>query len=1012
MQQIPFVSLLHFYHRFSTGSKRLFIVLFAIMLLASAWVLYGTYMGADAGLEYTVMEDLTPHPVSWSEASPDHPLLALKGNAYTRYGIQIPGMLMGSNLSIWLWLIFIITGWSAVLTAISRLQTYWNLIPVFLFAVWLRMGGVGEKFFGTDPYYLLTLAIALVFIACIYYFQRLGQRSTLSIQFLVYTALLILLFGVLYWKGGLPLVSAFQAGTMPFFYLLSCATILYVSREPVLIITAFLTNQPKVQQRASLPILSLVWFLWLLLLLFLFLKFEGFLAAPVGVVSPAMILMLALIAAPFTAQNGYHVLRHVYGSNIAFTLNHLAAGIWTTATLAYAYASGEWLIIHQADRMITSAFLLMGALQLLYIIINFYPLLRQKVNVYFVLLMPVKFRFFIVWLTLIVSLSIIEGFKSWKSVHILSAVSENQTADALYRMGYPDSARTVYASALMFTSGDPKANYNLGLLSLLPNTDPQPAIDKMRVSARVFPEFKAGDLQSAWHLNFIGRKKQAMEILDRRYRQHPDPITANTLAWYYFQASMPDSAITCLKYALAEDPSFADGYANLALIYLSHNKAAEAEIFLQHALESSSGNPDANTNLLYYQLISGQKDPLIWKQTWSTLAASEGFLTNAMYWNQWVGNPQVADLIAAKLESEAPGPEVLLYRATRCMQADSVPQALSRHLWMQRNHFRYAGLSAHNIASLYYAKGVPEMAEKIWADYAREEHTSALVMRGMMQAIIGQQDSAYRNFSLARINTDSVADYARKECALILFANDKEMYARYDWDFANARYQDWIRGAKYALAANQVAPAMEMLRNAIGLDSSRFEPYALLAEWMLAKEDTQAISIYQDGLAVFPDHPSLKAGYIRALRAAGQATFANTIRKSWTTPDTQNVQVLLMITEELAQAGKTQSVIELLSRYHKQHPLDIRVIIPLAHVLSEAGDAGEATRWLYTILEMNDQNPDVWYYYALLASQAGYKEQAGFGAIRTLFFLKDAQRKSEIEKQFATEIQAWRQKEY
>jgi Flp pilus assembly protein TadD len=1012
MQSIPFVSLLHFFHRFSAGSKRLFIVLFVVMSLALAWAIYGMYQGADAGLGYGVYEHLTYHPVSWGQVSADHTLLHLKGNAVTRYGIQLPGMLMGSDTSIWMWFFFMVMGWAAVLSAASRLQTYWNLIPVFLFAMWLRMGGAGELLFGTDPFYLLTLLIACVFIATIYYFQRQAHRTAVWVSFLVYAGLLSLLFALLAWKGGVAMVSVFQAGTMPFFYLITCGTILYLSREPILLITAFLTNQPKSTQRASLPILLVVWGLWLLLLLYLLLRFDSFLASPVGVILPTMLLLISIASAPFTAQNGYHVLKHVYGSNIAFTLNHLAAGTWTAATLGYAYASGEWLVIHQTDRIITSAFLLMGAMQVLYITINFYPLLKQKTNLYFVLQMPVKFRFFIVWLTLIVSLSIMEGFKSWKSMHILSAVSENQVADAQYRIGNIDSARVLYINALGYTSGDPKANYNVGLLSLLPNTDPEAAIQKLRIAGKVFPQFKAGDLQAAWHLNFTGKRKEAMDILDARYRQQPDAITANTLAWYYHQASMPDSAIVCLKYALDAEPTFADGYANLAYIYLENNKPADADVFLSHAREVSDGNPDANTNLLYAQLKTGVFDSTLWNDDWLQASVSEGFLLNAMYWNHASANLEFSDRIAARLEESAPGPEVLLYRAVRCMQTDSIPQALSRHAWIQRNHSRYAPWSAHNMATLYYAQGAPEMAEKIIAEYAKEENTSAIILRGVMQALTGHQDSAYRNFSLARINPDTTADYARKECALILYANGQELYATYDWDFTDAGYHDWIRGARYAMVATKTAQAIEMLRNAIRLDSTRYEPYALLADWMLTQNDSQAISIYQDGLAVFPEHPALRAGYIRALRAAGQQALATTTRNAWTIQDTSEAQLVLMLSEELSLAGKPAEAIAVLNRYHVKHPMDIRIILPLAQALSDAGDASEATQWIYGLLEVNDQNPDLWYYYALLATRAGYTEQAGFGAIKTLSFLSDAAKKKEIELQFATEIQAWRQSDY
>jgi len=1007
MNTIPYVSILHFYRQLTEGGRRLFMFLLVLLLLACTWWIYGVYSGTDAGLSYQTTEVNSSHPVDWQQVSEDHPLFVLRAYAVQRFGLVLPGNLGATDFSILIFLFFLIAGWSAILAATSRIKAYWNLLPVFLFSVWLRLSNSGEILMGSDPGYIFTLLICLVFIGLLYYFRKDSGRTPILIQFSAYVILLCLLCVSIFIFRGMPALSHLVAGIFPFHFILACCGLIYFSKEPVHLILAILNNRPEKFGRVPVGLIGITLVFYIFLLLYLAYKFTGFTAAPAGWILPVWIGVITLLSAPFTVQHIFHALRNVYAGNIAFTLVIISSAIWTAAFMAYGSASGEMLIRHQADRILTSVFPLMAILQVIYLAINFFPYLRKRENVYFILMMPTRIRFLIIWFILAVVILYWEAGKGWKSYQILSATAENQMGDFWQSEGNTELALAHYSAAINYTPGDPKGNYNAGLLLLKPNQDPRPALNLLSISGKIHPEFTAGDIRAAAYWAFTGRYEQAKALLNARYGQHPDPYTGNYLAWLHYKQNQPDSAILLLQEVLLQDPDFADAYSNLGLIYGQYDKPELALKFLQYAVEAAGNNPGPVSNFLYYQLNHGDTSTLHWNQKWLHAHTPESFLINALLWCSKQGAGDTGDATEKILESRGGSPDQLMYRMVRCMQTDSVAQALSRYKYLSQTYRGYENFAAHNMACLYYAAGVPEMAQVFFETSASSGKGLDLILSGILMAEQGEQDSAFSRFKKARTGSETEARYANKECALLLWANGQEVYARMDWDFKDARYTDWMRGARYAKTAGNRADATDMLRNAIQMDSGRWEPYDFLASWMLAREDSIALEIYREGLAVLPENTELQIGYIRALRLFGQTEEAFEKRKQLIIRDSLSRAAELLFAEEALAAGNHTEAATILNTWLEDHPLDKTALYMLGNTWLQAGDPGEASAYFFNALILNDRSPELWLYYAQFSSEAGLNAPAGYGALQAIHLTKNAERKKEIQENFKAEIEAW-----
>lgn len=1007
MEPIPFVSLFHFYHRFSPSGKKLFQLFFVLIALSAfAWI-WGTLNFDHAGINYLAQEDALPSFQTWmpSEYS-DHSLANFQARVYSNFTFQLPGFIIPSEWSVWALLIGYCCFWAGTLTLTSRMKKYWNLVAPFLFAFWLAQSNIGILLLGSDPWYLSTLLISFAFFLPLYYFQHSGREWSTFIVFLSFFFLMCaLLTGIGIVSGKIALFQL-QASVLSFHYLLACIALLLASKEPLNFITALLTNRKNKDSRPSFPLVLTTWIALLLLMSLSLLGLDYFLPNSFMKLLPVILGILALIAWPLTAQNAFHASRSAFGSNLAYTLSILVLSLNALCFFAYAALNGDYLIQLQAFRMILFLFPVMALLQIVYWLVNFYDVFQLRQNLYFILHMPTRIRFLIVWIALAIITGITEGRKNWKTIQLMTASSYSRAADMFLLTGQEDSASLSYETALMIIPGDPKSNYNSGIMMLKPGKNPIPALERLLACRNSNPSFTAGEIQAASYFAFIGKYRQALEILRKTQENSQDREVPNIMAWLYLKLQNPDSAVICLQQSLRKDSEYAAACSNLGMLYLKYDKPQEARAFFELTKESAGADPAPYANLMYAQMAGMDSLELQWNSNWIKEDAPITFLANALIWCSHNKMIDQADEIAQILEQKGVSNDFLQYKLVRCLQMDSIPQALSRYTWLSKSSAGDAALAAHNMGVFYQQSQVPEMAVRFYQDAASKGSQIDELLAGVALAQSGEQDSAYKRLSRVRAFAPELHDYARKDIALLLLANGQEVYASLEWNFAEATYHDWMRGAQYAAASGNKVWLLEMLRKAIEQDTNAWQPYDLLGRWYLDRKDAEALQTYQDGLEILPNNPWLKAAY----QLASLQLKNENISPAFEIPDSLGQIGLLAKVENLIYQKQFAQADTLLVEWISENPLDTRALFRLGDLWqSTAANPDRASEYFFQAISCNDKNPRLWLYYAAFSSAAGLKEQAGYGALQASQLTRDAVYQKDILNTFATEIQIWRE---
>lgn len=1007
MEPIPFVSLSNFFQRFSPSGKKLFQLFLILLLLASGAWIWGTLHLNTAGISYSTQEETSAVLLPWlPDEGDDNSLAQFQAQVYSNFTLQLPGLLMPAEWSVWALLLAYGFFWAGTLTLASRMKQYWNFFPPFLFAFWLAQANVGVLIVGSDPWYLTTLLISLVFLLPLYYFQRSGREWSTLIVFLFFLFLMCLLLAAIGFIAGKSTLFQLQASVLPIHYLFACLALLLASNVPLSLITALLTNRKELNSRSSLPLMLLTWMAFIAFASIWLLGFDSWLPHSLQKLFPVLLGVLALVAWPFTAQNAFHAARTAFGTNLAYTLSVLVLALNALCFFAYAALNGDFLMQLQAFRMVVFLFPIMALLQIIYWMVNFYDVFKARQNLYFILHMPTRIRFLIVWIAIAIITGITEGRKSWKTIQLMTASSYSRAGDMFLLAGQEDSASLRYDTALMIIPGDPKSNYNSGIMLLKPGKSPLPALERLQASRTSNPDFTAGEIQAASYFAFVGKYRQALEILRKTQEQTHDREVPNLMAWLYLKLQNPDSAVVCLQQALREDPEYAAACSNLGMLYFRFNKHKEAHTFFELAKECAGADPGPYANMMFAQLAGMDSLEFQWNPDWLIEEASASFLANALIWCSRNGMQDQADELGQILERKGASVDFLQYKMVRCLQMDSIPQALSRYAWLTKSSPREAGLAAHNMGVFYHQADVPEMALRFYQDAATHGSQLDELLAGIVMAQTGEQDSAYKRFSRVRAFAPEWQDQARKEIALLLLANGQEVYASLEWNFADAQYKDWMRGAKYAAASGNKGWFIEMLRKAIEKDSSAWQPYDLLGRWYLDRKDEEALQTFRDGLEILPNNPWLQTEY----QTASLQLKAEPALTSFQIPDSLGQISLLANVEFLVHQKRFAQADSLLVDWIKENPLDTRALFRLGDLWqTTAANPDRASEYFFNALSCNDRNPRLWLYYAAFSSAAGLKEQAGYGALQASQLSRDAAYQKDILNTFATEIQIWRE---
>ncbi|MEM6805258.1 MAG: hypothetical protein AAF696_27930, partial [Bacteroidota bacterium] len=612
LKKLPFLPLNYFFVLFEKFQKGLFLLLFTCLLGVGLWTLAGAYWPEFFALEVIEVAEPEVEKILIQEVEHNYRSFDFSLNAYRSWVNFSAGPILPKAGVVYAFILMQILAWSVMLATASEIQSRWAYLFYLLYAIFLfssdifnyiipeanLMSAVGNIAFLARTLKFL-LALPPIILALCFQLNILSWRT--SWKFILFLAWNLMLFALPFFEG--DWISLHQVATDGYAYNVGLALLFlfFIGKEPTKILFAAATNRP--QKSARLDYRLILGFCIILLLIELLWLFEyvnfGLLSDFQLGFRPIYLIVIASALMVFTSQNHYHQVKEIFQSQENFIFILLSWALMILSFFAYQYSLGDPLMNFTLERAAVIFFISMGILHTIFVFANHLPLLKGRVNLYYLMANGRgRLEYWIIWTAGLVSIIAAGGFENWKSWDLFQHSYYNQAGDQALIKGDAEKAQLAYDIARGNSRISPKANYNLASLLL---ANPYKVGDAVRYyqDATRLIEFPYARINAAALLALNNQEEDARKVL--KAAQELNPLVENNLALIYLKEKEVDSAIVHLKKALLQDPSKASVYSNLSLLYMDQGFLKEAEEFMSAANEGK-GSQASRTNQAFLQL--------------------------------------------------------------------------------------------------------------------------------------------------------------------------------------------------------------------------------------------------------------------------------------------------------------------------------------------------------------------------------------------------------------------------
>lgn len=1019
LKKLPFLPLNYFFVLFEKFQKGLFLLLFTCLLGAGLWTLAGAYWPEFFALEVVEVAEPEVEKVLLQEVEHNYRSFDFSLNAYRSWVNFSAGPILPKAGVVYVFILLQILGWSVMLATASEIQSRWAYLFYLLYAIFLfsadllnylipeasLMNAVGNvDFLARTLKFLFTLP-PIILALC---FQLNILKWNSPWRFLLFLAWNLMLFSLPFFEGNWIALHEVATDGYAYSVALSLLFLFFIGKEPTKILFAAATNRP--QKSARLDYRLILGFCIVLLVIEILWLFEyvnfGFLSDFQLGFRPIYLVVIASVLMVFTSQNHYHQVKDMFQSQANFTFILLSWALIVLSFFAYQYSLGDPLINFTLERAAVIFFLSMGILHTIFVFANHLPLLKGRVNLYYLMANGRgRLEYWIIWTAGLVSIISAGGFENWKSWDLFQHTYYNQAGDQALINGDAEKAQLAYDIARGNSGVSPKANYNLASLLL---ANPYKVGDAVRYyqDATRLIEFPYARINAASLLALNNQKEDARNLLEAA--REPSPLVENNLALIYLKENEVDSAIVHLKKALLEDPSQASIYSNLSMLYMDQGLLNEAQEFMLAGNESGGSQASrTNQNFLHLKFPNLYFEPLKPRDEDDLFFRYNHILSGLQ---TSLDSFQTEEIKALLNESEMQSPDILLLDGLRLFYQDSIKYAMTRMDFINSAYPAYASDANYLLALGFYQKDVPEMALRYFKSSGDTGNPKASLHAAQMEIELGRADSADAHLSLLIAKQEDLYEEISKERAMLLLPYVKnEVFVSKMVDLESLSFDDNILIGIYADSLNQYITALDAFRKAIELDSSSTAPYLELGKIYNKYQDTLAITNLKFGLSETgkSEDIDLQLELARAYLKQDKLAQAEELFQK-IAPNIVLGSEKLRFSAELALAKKdTVKAIEHYASLHQQYPLHQEAILQMCKIFraqnkNEANEAGNAL--ITQALESNTENAEFWYYYAVFSKAWNLADDAGYGALKAIELTYLSQRKKEIEREFSQEI--------
>jgi hypothetical protein len=469
-----------------------------------------------------------------------------------------------------------LTGWLAVASTLSRIPFAIGMGPVIF--LWMSLDTPTLRVFeGHDQLFLyLTLGLLL---GGAYALQAFGESVRLGRRWLLLGLLVAGLSALLLTRSALPpdeaVLHLAAAGTLAGAVLV-LLLVLWVAIENVRILLWLNTQAEQPGSRFGLGVFLTASLLYLGTLFWLWWNDGQMAIAPGLRLDPLVLLLPAVLAGGLglrqRAPSYATWLPYRNGADQLYpALLAAAAG-----ALAYAFATANTPLLDAARELTTVALLLLGASFWLYIIINYLPLIRQKLKVYRVVFEPRRLPFYTVYIMGLVGIGLLQLRAGWPLVNQAQAGQYNNFGDLARQQSEAnpdDLTLAVLAERYYAESGDVLYRSN-----------------------------RAAQLGRAALYRFRQQRRNELKALDRGLQRGPDERVSLRLAALMSDKEDIFQALEVLREGLRDNPRSAALASDLAQRFTQTTLTDSVAHYLDRAEALAPGHYVGRTNQLAFLL--------------------------------------------------------------------------------------------------------------------------------------------------------------------------------------------------------------------------------------------------------------------------------------------------------------------------------------------------------------------------------------------------------------------------
>ncbi|MEL7532957.1 MAG: hypothetical protein AAFN10_16690, partial [Bacteroidota bacterium] len=393
LKRLPFVPIQYFLSSLSNFNRILFGVLLVGGLIAGGLTWFNYANPTYWSMEILELADSEVVAVELQTIEHRYREIPIELNAYRQLSSFGAGPLVPAQTPVMIFWALQLIAWSIFLGVVTQIRSRWVYAFYLLFVLFLTFTGVESYIWpasesnGADPFFLVRLGLLVVFLGTAYAFQMFLLRWKLPWRVLTFFLLNLLMIGGVYLQAGWVGLHEMAANEVPYMGILTLLFLLYIAKEPINLILLATTNRKEPRFRLSFPLILLLLFVWL------FLTFgwvDEYFPLDIATwfrpdIRPYHLVVIGALATVFTSQHLFKPVREVFTTQSVFTLVLLSLVVIVLSFMMLNYSYTDLIFNKNFDRYATMFFALVSVGYIVYLFYNFLPLLRSKINLYYLL---------------------------------------------------------------------------------------------------------------------------------------------------------------------------------------------------------------------------------------------------------------------------------------------------------------------------------------------------------------------------------------------------------------------------------------------------------------------------------------------------------------------------------------------------------------------------------------------------------------------------------------------------